>query len=115
MINLTGAIANRRAIPRRMELVVNATLTGTRGRSAAPAVSPCAPSVTRANSTVPSVTGNGEACALSQVLPPAVVLGGEVNALSVIRDLGRLGVTVYAIGEGDACTRHSRYCRWIDL
>ena len=48
-------------------------------------------------------------------LPPVVVLGGEANALSVIRDLGRLGVAVYAAGDGDVCTRYSRYCRWIDL
>jgi predicted ATP-grasp superfamily ATP-dependent carboligase len=48
-------------------------------------------------------------------LPPVIILGGEANALSVARDLGRLGVTVYAIGEPDSTVRSSRFCRWIDV
>ena len=48
-------------------------------------------------------------------LPPVVILGGECNALSVVRDLGRMGVTVYAIGESDSSVVWSRYCRWIDV
>lgn len=57
----------------------------------------------------------GATAASSADLPPVVVLGGEANALSVIQDLGRLGVAVYAAGEGDVCTRYSRYCRWVDF
>lgn len=48
-------------------------------------------------------------------LPPVVILGGEANALSVARDLGLLGVKVFAVGEPDSCVRHSRHCRWIDV
>jgi len=48
-------------------------------------------------------------------LPPAVLLGGVVNALSVARDLGRMGVQVYAIGSSDSLAKHSRYARWIDV
>lgn len=51
----------------------------------------------------------------SRTLPPVVLLGGEANALSVARDLGRMGVRVYAIGASDSCVRHSRYVRWIDV
>jgi predicted ATP-grasp superfamily ATP-dependent carboligase len=51
----------------------------------------------------------------STTLPPVVILGGEANALSVARDLGRLGITVYAIGEPDSSVRTSRFCRWIDV
>jgi len=48
-------------------------------------------------------------------MPPVILLGGEANALSVARCLGRLGVTVYALNEPGACVRFSRYCRWIPL
>ena len=45
-------------------------------------------------------------------LPPAVLLGGEANALSVARSLGRLGVGgLPAVNEPGACVRHSRHCR----
>ena len=46
-------------------------------------------------------------------MPPVVLLGGEANALSVARSLGRLGVVVYALNKPGACVRFSRYCRWI--
>lgn len=48
-------------------------------------------------------------------MPPVIILGGECNALSVVRDLGRMGVTVYAMGESDSSVVWSRYCRWIDV
>jgi predicted ATP-grasp superfamily ATP-dependent carboligase len=51
----------------------------------------------------------------SRQLPPVIILGGEANALSVARDLGRMGVTVYAMGEADSTVRASRYCTWIDV
>lgn len=51
----------------------------------------------------------------SVTLPPALILGGDANALSVARDLARMGVTVYAVGEPGASVRHSRCCRWIDV
>ena len=38
---------------------------------------------------------------------PAVVLGGSVNALSVVRSLGRMGVPVWVVGEADAPARSS--------
>ena len=47
-------------------------------------------------------------------LPPVILLGGEANALSVARDLGRLGVRVFALGEADSFVRFSRHCTWID-
>jgi predicted ATP-grasp superfamily ATP-dependent carboligase len=47
-------------------------------------------------------------------LPPAIVLGGDSNALSVARSLGRQGIPVYAIGY-DPHLRFSRYCRWIHV
>ncbi len=48
-------------------------------------------------------------------LPPVLLLGGEVNALSVARDLAGMGMTVYAIGGDESCVKHSRYVRWIDV
>jgi D-aspartate ligase len=48
-------------------------------------------------------------------LPPAIIVGGAANALSIVRSLGRRGVTVYAIGDGDEHVRHSRYARWLPL
>src|SRR5688572_32349790 len=47
--------------------------------------------------------------------PPVIILGGEANALSVARDLGRLGVTVYLTAEPDCAARASRYCRWLTI
>jgi D-aspartate ligase len=47
--------------------------------------------------------------------PPVVLLGGEANALSVARDLKRMGVKVYAIGSDDSCVRASRTCEWLDV
>src|SRR5262249_30148466 len=46
-------------------------------------------------------------------LPSAIVLGGGATSLSVARSLGRAGVQVYAINEGTAYVRYSRYCRWL--
>lgn len=48
-------------------------------------------------------------------LPPVLLLGGELNALSVARDLGHMGVTVYAVGAADSCVKHSKYVQWIDV
>ena len=47
--------------------------------------------------------------------PPVILLGGEANALSVARQLGRQGVPVLVIGELDSSTRSSRYCRGISV
>ena len=49
----------------------------------------------------------------SGVRVPVIVLGGEANALSVARDLGSMGVKVYAIGEAASCVKSSRYCQWV--
>lgn len=57
----------------------------------------------------------GGASSDSLALPPVLILGGEANALSVARDLGRMGVKVFAVGESTSAARHSRYCNWIDL
>lgn len=43
-------------------------------------------------------------------LPPAIVLGGNANAVSVARSLGRWGVEVIAYGNGPGQVRHSRWC-----
>ena len=51
--------------------------------------------------------------ACAEDLPPVVLLGGEANALSVSRDLSRMGVKVYAIGTADTCLRYSRHCKLI--
>jgi predicted ATP-grasp superfamily ATP-dependent carboligase len=48
-------------------------------------------------------------------LKPAILLGGDANALSVARDLGRMNVPVHVINESDAVVRHSRYTNWIDV
>jgi D-aspartate ligase len=48
-------------------------------------------------------------------LPPVLILGGEANALSVARDLGRLGVKIFMLGEAGTPIRHSRFCHWIEL
>ncbi len=44
-------------------------------------------------------------------LPPVIVLGGDQNALSVVRNLGRRGIRVFVINEPDAPVCSSRYCR----
>lgn len=49
------------------------------------------------------------------MLPPAVLLGGDANALSVARSLGRLGVSVYTLNDTTAPVRYSRYCRWLPV
>src|SRR5918912_3250842 len=46
-------------------------------------------------------------------LAPVLVLGGDCTALSVARNLGRRGISVYAINEPGAPVRHSRYCRFV--
>jgi predicted ATP-grasp superfamily ATP-dependent carboligase len=51
---------------------------------------------------------------LAQSKPPAIIIGGGANALSVARNLGRIGVAVYVLNEPDAFVRHSRFCRWLD-
>ena len=48
-------------------------------------------------------------------LPPVLILGGEANALSVARDLSRIGVKVFVISAADSSVRYSRHCRWIDV
>lgn len=48
-------------------------------------------------------------------LPPAIVLGGRANALSVARQIGRLGAKVYALNEPGAFVGYSRYCRQLDV
>jgi predicted ATP-grasp superfamily ATP-dependent carboligase len=48
-------------------------------------------------------------------LPPVVILGGEANALSVARDLGRRGVRVYALVGRGAPVAYSRYCERLAL
>lgn len=45
--------------------------------------------------------------------PPVIILGGEANALSVARNLGRMGVTVYGMGEPESVVGRSRFCNWI--
>jgi len=47
--------------------------------------------------------------------PPAIILGGEANALSIARSLGRAGVASYAINHSRALVRSSRFCSWIDV
>jgi len=48
-------------------------------------------------------------------LPPAIVLGGGANALSVVRNIARLGAKAYVINEPDAFVRHSRFCEAIEV
>lgn len=47
-------------------------------------------------------------------LPPVILLGGGANALSVARQLGRLGAAVHALNEPGAFVNHSRFCRAIE-
>lgn len=70
------------------------------------AVSPDAPGASTSGSNAaqqPLATGK----------PPAIILGGEANALSVARNLGRMGVTVYGMGEPESVVGRSRYCNWV--
>jgi D-aspartate ligase len=46
---------------------------------------------------------------------PAVVLGGEANALSVIRSLRRAGVPVYVINQEGATVKYSWFARWLPV
>ena len=48
-------------------------------------------------------------------MPPVILLGGRANALSVARQLGRLGAAVYALAEPDAFVVRSRFCRRLDV
>ena len=48
-------------------------------------------------------------------LPPAILLGGEANAVSVARSLGRDGIKVYAIGATTSPVKFSRYAEWIEV
>jgi D-aspartate ligase len=48
-------------------------------------------------------------------LSPAIILGGEVNALSIARNLARAGVTVYAVNDASSPTRYSRYVHWVPM
>lgn len=47
--------------------------------------------------------------------PPALVIGGGANALSIVRSLGRAGVTTYAINHGNSEVRYSRFTRWLPM
>jgi predicted ATP-grasp superfamily ATP-dependent carboligase len=42
---------------------------------------------------------------------PAIVLGGGINGLGVVRNLGRSGVTVYCIAEKKEEVMFSRFCK----
>ena len=44
-------------------------------------------------------------------LPPAIIVGGKDNALSLIRDLGRLGVQVHVANDPTSEVLRSRYAR----
>jgi predicted ATP-grasp superfamily ATP-dependent carboligase len=46
-------------------------------------------------------------------LPPVVILGGDANALSIARCLGRRGIRVFALNDHDSPVRHSRYCHYL--
>jgi D-aspartate ligase len=47
--------------------------------------------------------------------PPAIILGGSVNALSIVRSLGKAGIESYAINYPQAEVKYSRFCKWIDI
>ena len=42
---------------------------------------------------------------------PAYVLGGGINGLAVIRNLGRSGITVYSVVEKRDATTYSKFCK----
>lgn len=48
-------------------------------------------------------------------LSPVIVVGGDANALSIARNLGRAGIPVYALNYPSEMIRHSRYARYIDI
>jgi D-aspartate ligase len=51
-----------------------------------------------------------------QALPPAVVIGGNANAVSVARSLGRRGVDVTVYGDRHGHVRYSRFCaEYVDV
>jgi D-aspartate ligase len=47
-------------------------------------------------------------------LPPAIVLGGDENALSVVRNLSRAGIEVFVVNRPGMPARYSRYGCWLD-
>lgn len=53
----------------------------------------------------PGATQHARSC------PPAVVIGGQENALSVARSLGRRGIRVYALNHRQTVVRFSRHCK----
>jgi len=69
-----------------------------------PAMRPAPSPAPRPSPALPQFPGN---------LPPVIVLGGRANALSVARQIGRLGAAVYALNEPGAFVGYSRYCRQI--
>lgn len=48
-------------------------------------------------------------------LPAAIIIGGNANALSIARSLGRRGIPVYAINKPGAPVCYSRFARRIKL
>ena len=50
-----------------------------------------------------------------QTMPPAIILGGRANALSVARNIGRLGAAVYILNDDGAFAGYSRYARQIHV
>ena len=48
-------------------------------------------------------------------LPPAIILGGNDNALSIVRSLGRRGIPVHVLNKPDSDVAHSYYARPITL
>src|SRR5262245_53597496 len=48
-------------------------------------------------------------------LPPVIILGGNANAVSIARSLGRAGILVYAINVPQEAVRYSRFTRWISI
>jgi predicted ATP-grasp superfamily ATP-dependent carboligase len=64
----------------------------------------------------PAVAANAAAGkSAGAALPPVILLGGEANALSVCRSLGKLGAPVVMLGDPKSYVKHSRHCRWIGL
>lgn len=47
--------------------------------------------------------------------PAVILIGGEANALSVARELGRQGIRVFGLPAEGSCVRHSRYYRQLRL
>ncbi|HEY2587777.1 MAG TPA: hypothetical protein VGI81_18675, partial [Tepidisphaeraceae bacterium] len=60
-----------------------------------------------------TTAGAGSGRAPAAARPPVILLGGEANALSVARNLGRIGVSVYGMGEPESVVGRSRFCKWI--